>query len=704
MSLSDRELAYCFHRRARNAILAGLDALNRAPVARVREVEPGAVHEALTLAVLRFVVLSLGRARGLFARESDFASGRLFQPLEARFETRFETRVESHEGALQCAFSPAFAGAETTFQAELGAGPRSDGVEFSDCPAELVGNLYELLLRETVHRAASGRFELSSGSRRKQTGTFFTPRALTEVVVARALEPLERRIRTSPHRSHDFVLDFRVCDPAVGGGAFLLEVMRALALRPSSQTATERRRALATRVVHGVDVNPTAVAVAEAALCLFVADPDLCLQDAGKNLRVGDALIGGPHGPTGARRSVSLPGAKLDFRAEFPEVFERGGFDLVIGNPPWVAYAGRAAQPLAPARKAFLAAHYTSFKGYPTLHGLFVERALRLAPQGTVALVVPSPIADLHGYRAVRRAVRATHTPCEPMLEFGQDAFASVTQPCFALVAEARTGDSSPLTLEEPPFRLAERQRAGGQAVEVSPPAKLLELANGPVFPRELFGEMGFQTTSSVTRELLRRGAAPDSLHHYPLLEGRDVREFSEGEPRLFLSPDPVALANARCRLRHRDDYQRVRFVIRQTARYPIAALHRGLPFRNSLLAGFAVEGFPPDLVVGLLNSSLYRALHLALRRDARQATFPQVKIGHLRALPEPPPNPGQRAQIADLSAQLTHSGFDPVLAERLDTAVFGLFALESPAVREILDFLVARGVAARQAGPPIAR
>jgi hypothetical protein len=692
MSLSDSELSYVFHQRARRAMHAGLEALGRAPAELLgKGLEAETVHEALSVTVMRYVVLSLGRARGLFAHERNFARGRLFAPLDARFDTQVVIR----DGAPCWQFARAFAGVEAAFRAELEEGLKSDGVDLSTCPAELVGNLYELLLGEGVRQTEQGGFELKSGKRRKQTGTFFTPRALTEIVAQRALEPLKRRIRSSSHRAHDFVLDFRVCDPAVGGGAFLLEVMRALALETGERTSSERRRALVTSVVHGVDVNPVAVAVAEAALCLFVGDPAFSLDEAGKNLRVGDALLGPPYAlsaSSGALKPEPKASQRLDFVAEFPEVFERGGFDLVLGNPPWVAYAGRAAQPLSAERKAYFSDHYSTLKGYPTLHGLFVERALRLAPQGTVALVVPSPIADLHGYRAVRRAVRATHTPCEPMLEFGQDAFASVTQPCFALIAEASNGSSTAQGSDEQPFRLAERQRAAGSAAEVLAPAALLELAKAPGFPRELFGEMGFQTTSTVSKQLLRRSSDPDPIHHYPLLEGRDVREFSQGEPRLFLAPDAAALSKARCRLRSRDDYQRVRFVIRQTARYPIAALHRGLPFRNSLLAGFAVDGLPADLVVGLLNSSLYRALHLALRRDARQATFPQVKIGHLRALPEPPTDPGRRAEIAELSATLTRTGFDRALAERLDAAVFALFALESSAIDEILAFLAARG------------
>ncbi|HEX3853463.1 MAG TPA: N-6 DNA methylase, partial [Polyangiaceae bacterium] len=593
MVLTDAELAFCFQRRARRALLATLELLiadGAAPTKHRSKLQPEALHEALTVAVLRFVVLSLGRARGLFGQQGDFERGRLFGQLAPALDVQ----PKLVEGRLSWVFPAPLQAAQAVFSAELEVGLLSDGVDFADCPAELVGNLYELLLGETMRRNGQGELELSSGTKRKQTGTFFTPRALTEVVVARALDPLERRIRDSSHRAHDFVSDFRVCDPAVGGGAFLLQVARALMARPGLPTTSARRRSLVSSVLYGVDINPVAVAVAEAAFCLFVVDPNLSLDEAGKNLRVGDALIGAPYAAAGSRKALPRAGEGekvLDFPQEFPDVFERGGFDLVIGNPPWVAYAGRAAKPLAPSRKAYLVAHYTTLKGYPTLHGLFVERAVRIAPQGTVALVVPSPIADLDGYRAVRRAVRAGHTPCEPMLEFGQDAFLSVTQPCFALIAEATTGDASSDAVADAPFRLAERQRAGAEAALVNPPEALLELGKLPPFPRESFGEMGFQTTSTVTQTLLLRSPAPDARHVYPLLEGRDVREFSQGRPRLFLSPDREALQKARCRLRDRVEYGRVSFVIRQTARYPIAALHGGLPFRNSLLAGFEVDG-----------------------------------------------------------------------------------------------------------------
>src|SRR6185436_356940 len=67
---------------------------------------------------------------------------------------------------------------------------------------------------------------------------------------------------------------------------------------------------------------------------------------------------------------------------EFAEVFARGGFDVVLGNPPWIAHAGRASQRLAPAVKRFFACNYPSFADYPTTHGMFVHLAARVLREG----------------------------------------------------------------------------------------------------------------------------------------------------------------------------------------------------------------------------------------------------------------------------------------------------------------------------------
>jgi hypothetical protein len=188
---------------------------------------------------------------------------------------------------------------------------------------------------------------------------------------------------------------------------------------------------------------------------------------------------------------------------------------------------------------------------------------------------------------------------------------------------------------------------------------------------------------------LLLRTSTPDATHRYPLLEGRDVQPFRVGSPRLYIDADPARLKWAGCRLRPESDYRSVRFVIRQTAKVPMAALHTGLPFRNSLLAGFDADGLDAELLVGLLNSALYRALHLSQQRDARQAAFPQVKIGHLRSLPLPPADVVARDRVRTLCRTVTET---PQRAHpEIDAAVFDLFQIPAAERRAVVEFVRAR-------------
>src|SRR5690606_16096289 len=107
-------------------------------------------------------------------------------------------------------------------------------------------------------------------------------------------------------------------------------------------------------------------------------------------------------------------GPVLHWHAAFPEVAGTG-FDLVIGNPPWVAFAGRSAQPLPAEWRAYFRGRFAAFVGFPTLHGLFVQRAAELAPHGRIALLLPSAVADLEGYRAAREVLGRTHDIDAPL-------------------------------------------------------------------------------------------------------------------------------------------------------------------------------------------------------------------------------------------------------------------------------------------------
>lgn len=560
---------------------------------------------------------------------------------------------------------------------------------------DLVGALIEPLL------PFAGRARSVSPSRahksRKPSGSYYTPPALAEAVVEELFAPRLTSIDAlAPEGRVSALLALGVCDPAMGAGAFLLPVVRKLAERLarargalpvssgppvslSSMSLAARAPSLDPQASHGpacaleevlassvqgIDTSPLAVAVAEAALWFLVGRAEIAPRALGRGLRVGDALL-----DSGLRRSGGR------------------GFDFVVGNPPWVAYAGRSTQPLTPARRARLSRRFEAWRGFPTLHGLFVERAAELAPQGSVGLLVPSPLADLDGYRYVRRAVTKRHRVREPLMEFGQDAFEGVTQPCFAFIADAAIDAAA----SEAPWCLVERQRRGAIACSVAIPDALSRLSEAPTLPAQLFGEMGFQSSRVASRQLLRRSAAPEAPFDYPLLEGRDVREFYQGPARLFLRADPGLLKAAGCRARPVDAYRAVAFVVRQTATLPIAALHRGDPFRNSLLAGFEQPGWPKELLVALLNSALYRALHVARQRDARQAAFPQVKLSHLRGLPRPRKDATLFERLTRLADDASRGGVSVELRRTLDDAVFELFELGGDQRQSVRRFLAER-------------
>ena len=508
-----------------------------------------------------------------------------------------------------------------------------------------LGAVYEGLLE--LEMSTDGRVIQSIGRRR--AGAHFTSPELAADVARRALEPLVATAPSGP---------LYVCDPSMGSGVFL----SAAATLLSSSLGVSLEQVIRTWI-HGIDRDPLAVLVGRLALAaLGGLDP----EEIASNLVVGNAVIA-PEGAPAEVRSEAL-----DWARAFSRPAAEGGFHAIVGNPPWVAYAGRAAQPLSRSLHAYFRGRYPAFSGYRTLHGIFVSRAAEaLAPGGRLGLVVPTSMADLAGYAPARRAHDAIARPDEDLPDYGADAFDGVFQPAMAILSTRRASVEitasaewalSRCDLDEATRGVLDRGAALGR------------------FPAELFGERGFQTSGDDRQRL---SAQPDARRTVGLRVGKDVRPFEVAPPALFV--DPAELGG---RLRSDDVWRSVAGYVRQTARYPMAAKSDGTPFRNSILAVFGSASVPADAVLAYLNSWPIRFFHYMRFRDARQG-MPQIKIGHLRNLPLPTGGGAWLTELARLGRALgdRNRGIDADSQVQLDSIVSEALGLDVRSRERIARF-----------------
>jgi hypothetical protein len=216
---------------------------------------------------------------------------------------------------------------------------------------------------------------------RHRAGAYYTRTGIAEGLVAVALDGGAGR---GP----------AVCDPAVGGGAFLLAAARAL--RSTGRAPAD----IVTEHLWGVDIDPLAVATTRAVLALWAATEGCPAVLAGDRLVVGDFLAE-------TVDAWSLP---------------PGGFDAVVGNPPFQGQLGRATARSPDASAAVRAWLGDAVHGYVDTAALFlVASCRRAAPGGRVALVLPeSLLASAHAAGARRSvldaaALRGVWIPGEPM-------------------------------------------------------------------------------------------------------------------------------------------------------------------------------------------------------------------------------------------------------------------------------------------------
>ncbi len=451
----------------------------------------------------------------------------------------------------------------------------------SEVPVTVLGHIFEQSITDIEERRASARGEAPPKvSQRKRTGVVYTPdivtRFLVEQTVGRTLTERRDVLRAGqglgdgdipPDKELaywrawlEILRDLTIVDPACGSGAFLIAAFDRLAqeYRPvlarleelGAPAGVDAFDEIVTKNLYGVDLNPESVEITRLSLWLKTARRDHRLQNLSATIRVGDSLI----------EDAAFTSRPFDWRVAFRQVFARGGFDIVIGNPPYVRM--EYVKPFKP----YLEERYAVASDRADLYAYFYERGVRILKEDGRLGFISSSTFFRTGSGEPLRTFLGEATAIEAIVDFGDaQLFEGVTTyPAIITLKKAReaAGDVRYLIVRgDAPTDLGQAFAKGARRmsrarlsaetwrVEDETLARLREkIADGRKTLGEVYGAplYGIKTglneafvINTLTRDRLVKADPKSAELLKPFLRGEDVKRWRVEPEGLWLIDTP---------------------------------------------------------------------------------------------------------------------------------------------------------------------
>jgi type I restriction-modification system DNA methylase subunit len=307
----------------------------------------------------------------------------------------------------------------------------------SQVDVNILGHIFEHSLNEieSVNAEIEGTDFDKQKTKRKKDGVFYTPKYITKYIVDNTIGKLctdkkqelgiidEEYAKGRKNRQattivkldqqlkdyRDWLLQLTICDPACGSGAFLNQALDFLIREHSYVDELNRQlfgggftfpdieNQILEHNIYGVDLNEESVEIAKLSLWLRTAQPKRKLTSLNNNIKCGNSII----------ESKSVAGDKaFNWKEQFPEVFEKGGFDVIIGNPPYVFARDNFRQE----EKDYFVSKYVSAKYQINTYLLFMEKTVHiLKDNGIHGLIIPNSWLMMYSGEGLRKFLLETN-------------------------------------------------------------------------------------------------------------------------------------------------------------------------------------------------------------------------------------------------------------------------------------------------------
>jgi len=288
--------------------------------------------------------------------------------------------------------------------------------DFSIMEPDVLGSVYEQYLGYVTSLRKKDFEEQQEVTKkhRKEQGIYYTPTFVTNYIVKETVGHFLK------DHTHNEILNMKILDPACGSGSFLIRAFDELLnyhagvrSKPVVELDQHERLQVLLSNIFGVDLDKQAVEIARLNLLLRTLTERGELEMLENNIQRGNSLISGTEEELknyfGKNWKDKEP---FNWEDKFPNIMPNGGFDVVIGNPPWVSLSGKhKSLDLSQQELQYLSDTFHSSTYAPNLYEVFIWRALGLLKDGGLfSFIVPDRLATNQQFTKLREHILQNFT------------------------------------------------------------------------------------------------------------------------------------------------------------------------------------------------------------------------------------------------------------------------------------------------------